>query len=150
MALFSGVSTALGRSRARARLRAARLRRRLPKARVGHYVGLVHPFNVESLRKELWSKELIHDAVAKAKSLSVLPLYDINKTERELNMKKKFFILWSPESNLPPRKRFETRKEAEDVARIMTERYPQQTFCVCMVVSVTKVQTHPIKTTALK
>ena len=100
----------------------------------------------DALRKELWSKELISDAM-----FTYREMFDtIQVPKRRLNMKKKFFILWSPESNLPPRKQFATRKEAEDVARIMTERYPQQTFCVCQVVSVTKVQTHPIKTVALK
>ncbi len=43
---------------------------------------------------------------------------------------KKFFILWSPQSNLPPRKMLTTESEALQVAEFMAIRWPAQEFFV--------------------
>ncbi len=43
------------------------------------------------------------------------------------------YILWNPASDLPPRVRFYTAKEATDAAKVMARQYPGHTFHVCRV-----------------
>lgn len=46
--------------------------------------------------------------------------------------KKTFFIIWNPESDLPPRVRFENKTDAEKVAESMALRFGEP-FFVCEV-----------------
>ncbi len=47
-----------------------------------------------------------------------------------------FYILWNPTSNLPPRVRLPTIREAETVAKDMAKKFPGQNFYICKVLCV--------------
>jgi hypothetical protein len=93
---------------------------------------------VGALRQELWSKDLLDDVVHHVRTFQGLSAY--YKQEKRKLMKKKFWILWSPESHLPPTKRFDTKAEATKIAKHMAEKHPDQTFYVCQAQSVSSVR----------
>lgn len=61
---------------------------------------------------------------------------------------KKFWILWSPQSNLPPRKTWEVRKDAVEVAEKMARAHPSQEFYVMQ--SVNHSQVASVRTVEIK
>ena len=44
---------------------------------------------------------------------------------------KRFWILWSPQSSMPPRVKFDNKEEALRVAKLMAEKHSPQEFYVC-------------------
>lgn len=62
---------------------------------------------------------------------------------------KKFYLLWNPCSNLPPKIKFATRKEAEQVADDMARRHSQP-FYVLRALSFHEVQALPVSRIVLK
>ena len=43
-------------------------------------------------------------------------------------MKKTFYIIWNPMSDLPPRVRFETRQKAEKIAEMMAAKFGEPLY----------------------
>lgn len=55
-----------------------------------------------------------------------------------------FYILWNPNSELPPRVTFKTRAEAVEVAELMARRNPTETFCVMRAVGEARADYPPV------
>lgn len=61
---------------------------------------------------------------------------------------KRFWILWSPQSHLPPTKRWDKRSEAVEVAEKMARAHPSQEFYVMQ--SVNHSQVASVRTVEIK
>ena len=77
---------------------------------------------------------------------SVVHLIEGNQEKKkEIDMKKKFYILWNPESDRRPQVKFETKAEAEKVAQEMADRHRPAKFYVMECVGVAGVEQAPVK-----
>ncbi len=98
----------------------------------GHYEEHGHSYKGVDLTKE-------YEIMALYKSKAVnSPSSAIVTPETELKGK---FIVWSPESNLPPRMVYPTKADAVKVATIMAKKHPESRFAVAELAGVAQVST---------
>lgn len=60
------------------------------------------------------------------------------------------YILWNPESQLPPTRTFDSITEAVEVAESMARKHAPQTFHVCKIVGYSRISTAPVETKIIK
>lgn len=85
--------------------------------------------------------------------LNEYSLADYDITEVEIDFEpttEKFFVIFNPDHPQPPRRSYNTRKEAEVAAKAMAEQHPEARFYVLQAVSVACIERLPVTVKGLK
>lgn len=68
----------------------------------------------------------------------------------EVDTTRPHYILWNPESTLPPTVRFGSWTDARDAAEVMARRFPKNTFHICKVIGGARTAETPVEVKMLE